>query len=206
MGALVILRHGQTEFNLQDRITGQWDIPLTEVGVGQARTAGASLAGVVFDKAYSSTLSRAFNTAALLLESSGSNAHLLDADGAWRIARHADIIDTHSGDFTGRVKTDSAVQDFRRAHKRAGPGGESLDDIMQRVRRFYDAEIRPRLARDESVLVVCHAAIVKAFGAILAEEGLPVSSDNKAVLSIANATPNVVEYSRGKPISLKNAA
>lgn len=205
MGALVILRHGQTEFNLQGRITGQKDIPLTDAGVDQARAAGAALAGVVFDKAYSSTLSRAFNTAALLLESSGSNAHLLDADGSWRVMRHADIIDTHTGDFTGRAKTDRAVQDFRRVHKRAGPGGESLDDIMQRVRRFYDAEIRPRLARDESVLVVCHAAIVKAFGVILAEEGLPVSSDNKTVLSIANAMPNVVEYSRGRPISLKSA-
>lgn len=206
MGTLVVLRHGQTEFNVQNRITGQWDIPLTDEGVDQARTAGGSLAGVVFDRAYSSTLSRAFNTAAVLLDYSGSNTHLLDADGSWRIARHADIIDTHSGDFTGRVKTDSAVQDFRRAHKRGGPGGESKDDVMRRVRRFYDVEIRPRLARDEKVLVVCHAAIVKAFGVILAEEGLPVSSDNKDVLNIANATPNVVEYSMGKPISLKSTA
>src|ERR1700733_3752379 len=114
-GTLVICRHGQTDYNVAHLMTGTRDIPLNADGEAQAREAGKLISVFHFDKAYSSTLSRAFNTAAMALEASGTNDQLKKPDGTWDVEKRKEIIELDTGDFTGRNhRTDPEVVKFER--------------------------------------------------------------------------------------------
>lgn len=199
-GTLVIFRHGQTDYNKNHLMTGQADVPLTALGEEQAREAGRLIEGLRFDHAYSSTLSRAFNTAALALSQTSSNPHLKKSDGTWHIVQDADIIEVHAGDFTGRnYKNDPEIVAFRRRYDKPVPGGESQMQVVERVGRFFENEVLPKLARGENVLVVCHAGIVRAFDFVLGTEKVPADGGgNPNKKRIPNATPTVYEYEDGK--------
>ncbi|MDE1151080.1 MAG: histidine phosphatase family protein [Micavibrio sp.] len=197
-GTLVLIRHGQTDYNAQHRMTGQRDIPLNDTGVAQAGEAGRVISTFVFDKVYSSNLGRAFNTAALALEASGSNTHLQNADGSWNIEQRAEVAELHTGDFTGRVhKTDPEILAFKRAFDAPLPGGESDQQVVARVRKFFEEELQPRLARGETVLVVSHSGTMQAFNIALGITAAPTADIIAPRTRIANATPTVVEYTDG---------
>lgn len=203
---LVIFRHGETEYNKNHLMTGQREIPLTEKGEGQARDAGKCLSGIKFDSAYSSTLSRAFNTAALALESSAANDHLRKADGTWNIVQDKDIIEGDTGIFTGRNhKTDPDIAEFtkERLYDRAMPGGESDMQLVERVQRFFDRNVMPRLLRGENVMVVCHAGIVRAFEIVLGLEVAPGPGKPRPKKPVHNASPMLYEYEDGKMTSCR---
>lgn len=199
-GTLVIFRHGQTDYNKNHLMTGQTDVPLTALGEEQAREAGRLIEGMRFDHAYSSTLSRAFNTAALALSQTTSNPHLKKADGAWHIVQDVDIIEAHTGAFSGRCyKTDPEILAFKRTFDKPLPGGESQKQVVERVGRFFENEVLPKLMQGENVLVVCHAGIVRAFDFVLGTEEVPADGGgNPTKKRIPNATPTVYEYEDGK--------
>ncbi|MBU6474696.1 MAG: histidine phosphatase family protein [Alphaproteobacteria bacterium] len=189
---LVILRHGQTDYNAKHLMTGQRDIPLNKTGEAQARQAGGLVRDIRFDKVYSSTLSRAFNTAALVLESSGTQKHLQDGDSGFRIERRAEIIEMDNGDYTGRCKDDPDVAALiLKSDHVPWPGGESVDDVVARVRKFYEAELLPRLEKGENVMVVAHNVVLRAFEIVLGAETPGVKR------KIPNAAPAVFEYADG---------
>jgi 2,3-bisphosphoglycerate-dependent phosphoglycerate mutase len=195
---LVILRHGQTEYNKLHLITGQKDVPLTEVGEEQAREAGALISHIRFDKVYSSNLSRAFNTAALALKASGTQVHLLNEDGTWQIEQCKAIVEIDAGDFEGRNhKTDPVVADWLRTYDVPRPGGESDKQAVERVQKFFDSEVMPRLLRGENVLVVAHAGIVRAFDFVLGIEDVPTATSKPPRRRVPNAAPTVYEYEDG---------
>lgn len=189
---LVIMRHGQTEYNKKHLMTGQDDVPLTKAGKEQAREAGRLLSVFRFDHAYSSTLSRAFNTAALVLEHCGNHDHLRDEKGKWKITRHFAIVEKHTGDFTGRNhKTDPEIVNWKREYEVPLPGGESDQQVVDRVHAFFDSEVLPRLKRGENVLVVAHAGVMHAFDKVL---GVDKSLRGGRA---PNASPMVLEYENG---------
>lgn len=198
-GTLVLLRHGETDYNLQNRMTGWRDIPLNETGEEQARDAGSVISAFHFDKAYSSQLSRTFNTAALALEAAGNQDYLKTPEGEWGIERRFELIGTNMGDFTGRnFKTDPEVVNFGRAFDKPLPGGESDKDIVERVQGFYVEEILPRMERGETVLIVGHSGTVRAFDIVM---GFAAPEDEKSRPDKArapNAAPMVVEFNEGK--------
>jgi 2,3-bisphosphoglycerate-dependent phosphoglycerate mutase len=198
-GKLVLLRHGQTEYNKLHYLTGLFDAALTKEGEEQAREGGRLLSGIVFDKAYSSTLSRAFNTAALVLEASGSNNQLKNADGTWNIEKRPEIVEADAGDFTGRDKTtDPEILAYPHSYDIPLPNGESDKQMVERVRKFYNDVLLPRLARGETVLVASHSGIMIAFeiaaGLIPEPTGDIWSNRSK----VPNAVPVVFEYTDGK--------
>lgn len=199
-GTLVIFRHGETEYNKNHLMTGHTDVPLTARGEEQAREAGKLIQNLRFDHAYSSNLSRAFNTASLALSQTTQNAHLKKPDGTWHVVQDADIIEADAGDFTGRNhKKDPEILAFTRTYEKPLPGGESPKQVVERVNRFFEREVLPKLERGENVLVVCHAGIVRAFDYVLGTEKIPAdggSNPNKK--RIPNATPTVYEYEDGK--------
>ncbi len=197
---LVILRHGQTEYNKQHLMTGKRDVPLTAVGEDQARTAGKLLDGFVFDHVFSSNLSRAFNTAALALGQTAGNDHLKKPDGTWHIIQDEDIAELDTGVFTGRNhKKDPEIVNFQRGFYKPLPGGESQKEVVDRVDRFFQTHVLPKLAAGENVLVVCHAGIVRAFDFVLGVEDIPADgSASPGGRRIPNATPQVFEYENGK--------
>ena len=195
---LVIFRHGETEYNKQNLMTGRADVPLTETGKAQAREAGGLIKDIKFDKVYSSTLSRAFNTAALALEASATQVHLLNADGTWQIEQRPEIIELDAGEFTGRNhKTDPEILAWQRAYAKPLPGGESEEQGVARVREFFEKEVLPRLERGENVLVVVHAGIVRMFDIVLGLDDAPAGGDVMKRRPIPNAAPTVYTNENG---------
>ncbi|HYD18172.1 MAG TPA: histidine phosphatase family protein [Patescibacteria group bacterium] len=201
-GTLVLFRHGQTEYNKLHYMTGLHDIPLTETGEDQAREAGSRIQGYVFDKAYSSTLQRAFNTAALALDASGSNSHLKNPDGTWNIEQRGEIVEADSGDFTARNKlTDPEILNYPHKYDIALPNGESDKQMVERTKKFYEDEILPRLERGETVLVSSHSGIMIAFEIAIGVRPVPVEDIWSNRQGVPNATPVVFEYEDGKLVN-----
>ncbi|MBI3440896.1 MAG: histidine phosphatase family protein [Proteobacteria bacterium] len=198
-GTLVLFRHGQTEYNKLHYLTGLHDVALTPEGEEQAREAGKCIKGFVFDKAYSSTLSRAFNTAALALESSGTNNQLKNPDGSWNIEQRQEIVEADSGDFTARNKfTDPEILAYPHRYDVPLPGGESDKQMVERVRKFYEDELLPRMERGETVVVASHSGIMVAFEIVAGLKPEPVEDIWSNRSKVPNAAPVVFEYEDGK--------
>lgn len=157
-GKLILLRHGQTTYNEKQLMCGQHDAPLTPLGQSQAVEAGRALAGITFDKIYASSLSRAFNTAALALEEAGIGEP---------VEKRADLMECDAGDFTGRSLTDPEILAFPRSKHMALPGGETEPQFVGRVRKFFEEEIQPRMERGETVLIVSHAGVMHALDIVM---------------------------------------
>lgn len=197
---LVILRHGETDYNVRRLMTGQCDVPLTRVGEGQARDAGVLIGDIRFDKVYSSHLIRAFNTAALALEAAGTQAHLCNDDGSWQIEQRPEIAELDVGSLTGLShKTDPVVIDFnlKRTFDSVFPGGESERQMVERIQKFFDSDVAPRLLRGENVLIVAHAVVVRLFDIAIRLQEMPAPGEKTTRKVISNAAPIVYEYEDG---------
>ena len=194
---LVILRHGETEYNKQRLLTGKHDVPLTAAGEEQAHAAGKLISPIHFDKAYSSNLKRAFNTAALAIKSAKTQAHLLNEDGTWRIEQRPEIAEVDCGNFAGRSKDDPEIQTFSWGYDAQIPGGESQKQVVERVKKFFDSEVMPRLLKGENVLIVAHSGILRAFDIVLGVVPIPAPGQKSQKRSVPNAAPTVYEYENG---------
>jgi 2,3-bisphosphoglycerate-dependent phosphoglycerate mutase len=200
-GTLILLRHGQTTYNAEQRMAGHADVPLTPEGEQQARDAGKIIGPYRFDAAYASTLSRAFNTAALALDAAGTNSHLKNADGSWNISRHKEIMECDAGDFTGLMLNDPKVLAFERKHGAPLPNGESDVQFIARVKDFYDTEVKPRIDRGETVLVVSHAGVMHAFDAILGLEVLGPEGLWATKRRLPNTAALKIDFEDGKMVA-----
>ena len=201
-GTLVLFRHGETEHNAKHLMTGWLDVPLNAEGIEQAKEAGRAISGFHFDKVYSSTLTRAFNTAALALDAAGNQDHLRKGDG-WDIEQRDELRGANMGSFTGRdFRTDPEIVNFGRRYDRRLPGGESDKDIVDRVQEFFDDELKPRLDRGETVLVSTHSGAMRAFDVVLGFVPPPDPAVDQWTdkARIDNALPVVAEYEDGKMV------
>lgn len=160
---LVLVRHGQSEWNLKNLFTGWRDPDLTEKGVAEAMRAGEMLKekGFHFDVAFTSELSRAQRTLTLMLDKLGQNGLTTIRDKA--------LNERHYGDLCGLNKDDARkkwgdeqVHLWRRSYDVPPPGGESLKDTADRVLPYYEAQIWPRLKAGENVLVAAHGNSIRA--------------------------------------------
>ena len=163
MGCLVLVRHGQSEWNAKNLFTGWRDPDLTEKGVEEAIQAGKTLkhAGYNFDLAFTSDLQRAQKTCALILDA----LKLSDLD----VIRDQALNERDYGDLAGLNKDDARekwgdeqVHIWRRSYDIPPPGGESLKDTADRVLPYYQASIKPRLVAGETVLVAAHGNSLRA--------------------------------------------
>jgi 2,3-bisphosphoglycerate-dependent phosphoglycerate mutase len=160
-GELVLVRHGQSEWNLENRFTGWTDVPLTQAGIEEAHHAGALLKAYHFDHAFTSALSRAQETLRIILEVTGQPSVPIDRDAA--------LNERHYGDLQGLNKDETArkfgkeqVHLWRRSYDVAPPGGESLKDTRARVMPYYEAHILPLLKQGKTILVVAHGNSLRA--------------------------------------------
>lgn len=168
---LVLVRHGQSEWNLKNLFTGWKDPALTEKGVAEAKAAGQRLKakGLQFDIAYTSVLSRAQKTLDLILSEIGQAGIHTVKDQA--------LNERDYGDLTGLNKDDARakwgeeqVLIWRRSYDVPPPGGESLKDTLARALPYYIKHIQPRVLRGERVIVAAHGNSLRAL--IMAIEGL----------------------------------
>jgi 2,3-bisphosphoglycerate-dependent phosphoglycerate mutase len=212
MPTLVLLRHGQSSWNLENRFTGWWDSDLSERGIDEARQAGRSLRerGFDFDRCYTSVLTRAIRTLHLVLHE--MERLWLPVSKDWRLNER------HYGGLTGfnkqemidrvgaeqvkiwrrsfdvpppPLETDSPFQlaGDRRYAGIAVPASESLKDTIERVLPYYEAEIVPALRAGERVIVAAHGNSLRALEKHLSG----ISDDDIVGLEIPTGQPIVYD-------------
>jgi 2,3-bisphosphoglycerate-dependent phosphoglycerate mutase len=165
---LVLVRHGQSEWNLQNLFTGWRDVGLTEKGVAEARAAGRQLKalGLRFDIAFTSALTRAQRTLDLMLEELGQRSISVLRDQALNERDYGDLSGLNKDDAR-RKWGEEQVHLWRRSYDVAPPGGESLKDTAARVLPYYVQEILPRVLRGERTLVSAHGNSLRALVMVL---------------------------------------
>ena len=165
---LVLVRHGQSEWNLKNLFTGWRDVDLSDQGVAEAQSAGRKLKaqGLRFDVAFTSALIRAQRTLTIILEEMGQTGIPIVMDQALNERDYGDLVGLNKDDARKRWG-DEQVLLWRRSYDVAPPGGESLRDTAARVLPYYIREILPRVMRGERVLVSAHGNSLRALVMVL---------------------------------------
>ncbi|MBI2715367.1 MAG: 2,3-bisphosphoglycerate-dependent phosphoglycerate mutase [Rhizobiales bacterium] len=164
---LVLVRHGQSDWNLKNLFTGWRDVDLTDKGVAEAREAGRKLKaqGLNFDVAFTSALKRAQRTLDLMLEELGQNPPII-RDQALNERDYGDLVGLNKDDARKKWGEEQVLK-WRRSYDIAPPGGESLKDTLARALPYYVTEILPRVMRGEHVLVSAHGNSLRALVMVL---------------------------------------
>jgi len=212
MPTLVLIRHGQSAWNLENRFTGWWDINLTELGIEEARAAGElmSAKGLDFDLAFTSLQTRAIKTLNIALEAMGRLWLPVEKD--WRLNER------HYGGLTGLNKAETAAKhgedqvkiwrrsfdippppqepgsefDLSRDRRYAGiavPNTESLKDTIARVLPYWEARIAPELKAGKRVVISAHGNSLRALVKHLSN----ISDEEIPSLEIPTGQPIVYE-------------
>lgn len=168
---LVLVRHGQSEWNRLNLFTGWRDPDLTEKGVIEARWAGRVLRdhGLKFDQAFTSRLRRAQNTLDIILDVMGQSGVPIERDEALNERDYGQLSGLNKDEARQRFGEDMVAR-WRRSYDIPPPGGESLKDTAARVLPYYDARIWPVVAAGKSVIVAAHGNSLRAL--IMRLEGL----------------------------------
>ena len=161
MKQLVLIRHGESQWNLENRFTGWVDVPLSPKGEQEAREAGEKLRTFRFDHAFTSVLTRAIKTLEIVLDVIGQSG--------LPVEQHQALNERMYGDLQGLNKAETAekfgeaqVKLWRRSYDVRPPGGESLKDTADRVLPYYRDRIWPCLAKGETLLVAAHGNSLRA--------------------------------------------
>jgi 2,3-bisphosphoglycerate-dependent phosphoglycerate mutase len=165
---LVLVRHGQSEWNLKNLFTGWRDVDLTEQGVKEAREAGRKLKaqGLAFDVAYTSALKRAQRTLSLVLEEMGAPNLQTFKDLALNERDYGDLSGLNKDDARKKWGEEQ-VHIWRRSYDIAPPGGESLKDTLARTLPYYVQEILPAVLRGQRTIVAAHGNSLRALVMVL---------------------------------------
>jgi len=184
MGKLVLVRHGQSQWNLENRFTGWVDVPITAKGEEEARKAGVVLKGVKFDLAFTSALKRAHQTLDIILD-------VIDQKDL-PITRDEAINERHYGDLQGLNKDETRekfgaeqVHIWRRSYDVRPPGGECLKDTAERALPYFENTILPPVKEGKNVLVAAHGNSLRAIVMVLDK----LSKEEVLELNIATGTP-----------------
>jgi 2,3-bisphosphoglycerate-dependent phosphoglycerate mutase len=165
---LVLVRHGESEWNLKNLFTGWRDVDLTPRGIAEARTAGRKLKaqGISFDIAFTSALIRAQRSLDLMLEEMGLTKIPVSRDQALNERDYGDLSGLNKDDARAKWGAEQ-VHSWRRSYDVAPPGGESLKDTAARVLPYYIQEILPAVLRGKRVLVSAHGNSLRALVMVL---------------------------------------
>lgn len=200
MSKLVLVRHGQSQWNLENRFTGWVDVPLSKKGIEEAISAGKKLKDFEFDKMYVSHMLRAIQTLNYILVESNSDKtpifkHENERVSKWElnytgnpekevpVYQSVDLAERYYGDLQGLNKQrtrekygDEQVHLWRRSYDINPPNGESLKDTCERTTPYYKKYIMKDLQEGKTVLVSAHGNSLRAitmFVEKISEEKIP---------------------------------
>lgn len=189
MSTLVLLRHGQSQWNLENRFTGVTDVPLTDQGKKDAKTVGNAMKDLQFDTAFTSDLIRAQDTLSIVLKELGQETIPIIKDKA--------LNERHYGDLQGLNKAETALkygQDkvklWRRSYETRPPNGESIEDCYARVIPFFEEQILPQLREGKNVLVVAHGNSLRPILQYLDH----LDNETTATIEIGLCIPHIYQF------------
>ncbi|BCA55624.1 2,3-bisphosphoglycerate-dependent phosphoglycerate mutase [Nitrospira sp. KM1] len=188
MARLVLLRHGQSQWNLENRFTGWVDVPLSPKGVQEAKQAGEKLRGFSFNRAFTSVLKRANDTLQLALETIGQSTIPIEKDRALNERMYGDLQGLDKAE-TAKKFGDEQVKIWRRSYDVRPPGGESLKDTAERVLPYYEQTIKPFILKGETILIAAHGNSLRA----LVMELEQLSREQVLELNIPTGAPLLYE-------------
>lgn len=199
MPSLVLLRHGESQWNLENRFTGWVDIPLSPKGEEEARVAGEKLKGYMFVRAFTSVLKRANDTLNIVLDIIGQSSIPIEYDQA--------LNERHYGDLQGLNKAETAkkfgaaqVKIWRRSFDVNPPNGESLKDTAARVIPYWEKNIFPAILKGENIIIVAHGNSLRSLVMHLDK----LSREEVLELNIPTGVPLLYECdAKGTPLSHK---
>ena len=206
MNNLILLRHGQSQWNLENRFTGWKDVPLTEQGIAEAKVAGQLMKKnkVHIDVIFSSVLQRATKTAELTIEE--MNLEQFWSDGQLLMTKDQSLNERDYGDLVGLNKEEIAnkygkeqVHIWRRSYDVPPPGGESLENVVQRVKPYFVNFIEPKISEGQNVLIVAHGNSLRA---TMIQVGL-YKAEEISKIEIPTGCPFVITYENGKVMNSK---
>lgn len=161
MGRLVLLRHGESQWNLENRFTGWVDVPLSSRGIQEAKNAGEKLRPYRFDRAFTSVLQRANETLRIVLEVIGQTTIPTERDKALNERMYGELQGLNKAE-TAKKYGEDQVKIWRRSYDVRPPGGESLKDTAERVLPYYQKVIKPHLTAGETILIAAHGNSLRA--------------------------------------------
>ena len=196
---LVLLRHGQSAWNLENLFTGWKNPDLTPLGIEEAKAAGQRLAklGIAFDVAFTSALVRAQNTLKLALAEMKQTAPTTE-DQALNERDYGDLSGLNK-DEARKKWGEEQVHIWRRSYDISPPGGESLKDTVARTLPYYCQKILPHVLRGENVLVAAHGNSLRALVMVL--DGL--SPDTIPSVELATGVPLVYKLNADSTVESK---
>lgn len=190
MGRLVLIRHGQSVWNAENRFTGWTDVELSEKGVREAEAAGDLLSEIRFDAIHTSGLIRAQRTATIIMSRNSASDEV-------PLIKDERLNERHYGDLQGLNKAETAekhgpeqVHIWRRSFDIPPPGGESLKMNAERTIPYFEEEIIPDLEQGKNVLVSAHGNSLRSI--VMHIES--ISPQDIVSLEIATGTPMFYEY------------
>lgn len=193
MAFLVLLRHGESQWNLENRFTGWVDVDLSPKGELEAKQAGEKLRGIPLDKVYTSVLKRAIRTAEIVLTVLGKTD--------LPVVRDAALNERHYGDLQGLNKAETAkkygeqqVHLWRRSYDIRPPNGESLHDTAARVLPYWHSTILPDLRAGKNLLLAAHGNSLRAL--VMHLDGL--RREEVLDLNIPTGVPLLYEFDGGE--------
>jgi 2,3-bisphosphoglycerate-dependent phosphoglycerate mutase len=197
---LVLVRHGESDWNKKNLFTGWRDVDLTAQGVKEAREAGRKLKsqGLTFDVAFTSALVRAQRTLDLMLEELGQTKIPVFKDQALNERDYGDLSGLNKDDARKKWGEEQ-VHIWRRSYDVAPPGGESLRDTAARVLPYYIQEILPRVLRGERVLVSAHGNSLRALVMVLDKH----TTETITQLNLATGVPMIYRLNADSTVASK---
>ena len=206
MNNLILLRHGQSQWNLENRFTGWEDVPLTEQGIAEAKVAGQLMKKnkMHIDVIFSSVLQRATKTAELAIKE--MNLEQFWSDGQLLMTKDQSLNERDYGDLVGLNKEETAnkygkeqVHIWRRSYDVPPPGGESLENVVTRVKPYFINFIEPKINEGQDVLIAAHGNSLRAS---MIQVGL-YKAEEISKIEIPTGSPFVINYESGKVVNSK---
>ena len=198
MSTLVLLRHGESQWNLENRFTGWVDVPLSARGVEEARTAGEKLRPFTFDRAFTSVLKRANDTLTIVLEIIGQQHIPIEKNQALNERHYGDLQGLNKAE-TAKKYGDAQVKIWRRSFDVQPPNGESLKDTAERVMPYWNTAIIPHVEKGENIIISAHGNSLRALVMHLDK----LSREQVLELNIPTGVPLLYEFDKVQPVSHK---
>ncbi|MGV1790037.1 2,3-bisphosphoglycerate-dependent phosphoglycerate mutase [Rhizobium lusitanum] len=199
-GTLVLVRHGQSDWNLKNLFTGWKDPDLTALGIEEAKTGGKALAdyGIKYDIAFTSALTRAQHTLKIILDEIGQQGLETIRDQALNERDYGDLSGLNKDDARAKWGEEQ-VHIWRRSYDVPPPGGESLRDTGARVWPYYLTEILPRVLAGQNVLVAAHGNSLRSLVMVLDR----LSKAQILELNLATGVPMVYKLKADSTVASK---